>query len=87
MGSGMRLQADVLVLGGGPAGSTAALNLAPHARVLLADKRVATGSRIGESLPAAAGRLLRDMGLEPAFLAQGHLPCQHTQHLGQRHCA
>nr|WP_217907196.1 tryptophan 7-halogenase [Massilia sp. BJB1822] len=73
------MQADVLVLGGGPAGSTAALNLAPHARVLLADKRAATGSRIGESLPAAAGRLLRDMGLEAAFLAQGHLPCQHTR--------
>lgn len=70
-----RIEADVVVLGAGPAGSALALNLAPFQRVLLVDKGEAPGLRIGESLPAAAGRLLRDMGLHDAFLRQGHLPC------------
>jgi flavin-dependent dehydrogenase len=48
-------------------------------RVLVVDRRAAPGSRIGESLPAAAGRLLRDMGLEQAFLQQEHLPCHLTR--------
>lgn len=31
--------------------------------------------RVGESLPAAAGRLLSDLGVKDAFMAQGHAPC------------
>jgi flavin-dependent dehydrogenase len=40
-----------------------------------ASKQRANASRIGESLPAAAGRLLRDMGLWDDFLCQNHTPC------------
>ena len=73
------IDADVVVLGAGPAGCALALNLAPFQRVLLVDKGEMQGEtqgvRIGESLPAAAGRLLRDMGLHDAFLQQAHLPC------------
>ena len=69
------IEADVVVLGAGPAGCALTLNLAPFQRVLLVDKGAAQDVRIGESLPAAAARLLRDMGLYDDFLRQGHLPC------------
>lgn len=67
--------ADVLVLGAGPAGAIAALNLAPTHRVVLIDRRTAPPVRIGESLPPAARALLSAMGLWEAFLAEGHAPC------------
>lgn len=63
-----------MVVGAGPAGAVTALNLARFFRVLLVDKAPEPTQRIGESLPAAANRLLRDMGLLDSFLAQGHLP-------------
>jgi flavin-dependent dehydrogenase len=69
------IETDVAVIGAGPAGAAAALNLAPHRSVLLVERRTEASDRIGESLPAAAGRLLRDMGLWEAFLAEGHAPC------------
>lgn len=73
------IEADVVILGAGPAGCALALNLAPFARVLLIDKGREQARQVGESLPAAAARLLRDMGLEQAFLAQGHAPCFATR--------
>jgi flavin-dependent dehydrogenase len=66
---------DVLIVGGGPAGATAALNLAPLRDVVIVERNAAPSPRIGESLPAAARRLFRDMGLLDQFLAEGHAPC------------
>ncbi len=66
---------DALVLGAGPAGATVALNLAPFRRVLVIERAARVRPRIGESLPGAAHRLLRDMGLWDAFRSDGHLPC------------
>ena len=63
------------MLGAGPAGATVALNLAPFRRVLVLERAVSPPARIGESLPAVAGRLLADMGLWEGFVADGHLPC------------
>ncbi len=66
---------DVLIVGGGPAGATAALNLGPLRPVVIVERNASPSPRIGESLPAAARRLFRDMGLLEQFLAEGHAPC------------
>ena len=66
--------AEVLIVGAGPAGAAAAINLAPSRRVLLVDSRAEVAPRIGESLVPAARRLLADMGLLESFLAEGHEP-------------
>jgi flavin-dependent dehydrogenase len=70
---------EVLVVGAGPAGATAALNLAPLHRVLLVERHPAFPVRIGESLPPAARSLLSAMGLWDTFVAEGHEPCHATR--------
>ena len=69
------IRADVLILGAGPAGAAAALNLAPTRQVVLVERRAQATPRIGEALPPAAGRLLADMGLFEDFTTQSHAPC------------
>jgi flavin-dependent dehydrogenase len=75
----MELTADVVVVGAGPAGAATALMLAPFHRTVLLDRvepntAASQAPRIGESLPAAARRLFRDMGLWESFQHQGHSP-------------
>jgi flavin-dependent dehydrogenase len=68
------MEVDVFILGAGPAGCCVALNLAPFYRTLLIDRNSNPKPRAGESLPPAANKLLRDMGLLDEFKEQGHLP-------------
>ncbi|MES2937678.1 MAG: FAD-dependent monooxygenase [Pseudomonadota bacterium] len=67
-------EADVLVVGAGPAGAAAALRLAGRCSVAMLGRARETGRLIGESLPAAAALPLRDLGVWQRFVAQGHRP-------------
>jgi len=68
------IEADVLIVGAGPAGCATAINLAPFRHVLLVERRALVAPRVGESLVPAARRLLSDMGLWESFIAEGHEP-------------
>lgn len=72
-----RLEVDAAVVGAGPAGCAAALILLQSgARVAIVDSAPRTPqARIGESLPAAANRLLRRLGVWPDFVAANHGTC------------
>lgn len=69
---------DVVVAGGGPAGSTTAFALARSGhRVLLAD--AGTGpAKVGECLVSVAALLLEDLGIHDKILGSGHLPSYGT---------
>jgi len=73
----MNADYDVAVLGGGPAGSAAALALLRlhAARVLVVEASRYETLRIGESLPPDTALLLRELGVWGAFQAEGHEPC------------
>jgi flavin-dependent dehydrogenase len=66
---------DVAVLGGGPAGCAAAIELATHGRtVLLLERSQYDDARIGETLAPQAAPWLRRFGLSNAFASVPHLP-------------
>lgn len=66
------MRAEVVIVGAGPAGSVAALNLAPVRDVIVLDAAPTDVPRVGHALVSAAGRLLADMGLLDGLLRQGH---------------
>jgi flavin-dependent dehydrogenase len=69
-------EADVIVVGSGPAGGAAALTLAQQgARIILVEKQEFRHVQVGENLPASARPLLQSLGVWERFKNGGHLPC------------
>lgn len=56
-------KAEIVIIGGGVAGCTAAIALSGHYNVVLIDKLAAPVTRIGECLPPAARRIFRRLGI------------------------
>ena len=68
-------QADVLVIGAGPAGAAAARLLASWSHdVILIDRSGSGSARLAESIPPSADKILRTLGVLDAVRAAGHLP-------------
>jgi flavin-dependent dehydrogenase len=73
--SGADFTADVLVIGGGPGGSTAATMLARQGyRVVLLERERFPRHHIGESLLPASIPVLEELGVLPAIQQAGFLP-------------
>jgi flavin-dependent dehydrogenase len=75
-------QFDVVILGGGPAGTATALCLAQHAPSLslaLVERSRYDQPRIGETLPPGGQRLLEHLGVWDEFCEQAHLAAYGTR--------
>ena len=70
----MRNSFDVLVAGGGPAGSVAALDLSRHGfRVALIEQSAYENDRVGETLPPQMRKPLMELGVWDRFLSSDRL--------------
>ena len=67
---------DVTIIGGGPAGTAAALTLLNYSslKVALIENTDYSNLRIGETVSPSLLPLLRYLGLEKEFLKDGHMP-------------
>jgi len=74
--------ADVVIVGGGPAGSAAGIRLRQHApalKVVLIEAAAGYEDwRLGETLPPLARPILEELGVWEAFEAQGHAKAHGT---------
>lgn len=68
---------DVVVLGGGPAGSATAISLTLRgtARILVVESSRYEGSRIGETIPPDTRLVLEELGVWDDFVNESHEPC------------
>jgi flavin-dependent dehydrogenase len=72
---------DVVILGGGPAGTAAALSLRRHApslSIALVEQSSYDAPRVGETLPPTVQTVLEQLGVWERFLVEGHVPAYGT---------
>ncbi|WP_437575173.1 NAD(P)/FAD-dependent oxidoreductase [Sorangium sp. So ce887] len=69
------IEADVVVIGAGPAGCASAIALAGAGLRVAVFGRAHAAERVGESLSPGAPALLDRLGVREGFLGDGHLPC------------
>lgn len=72
---------DVVILGGGPAGTAAALSLRRHApslSVALVEQASYDAPRVGETLPPTVQSLLEQLGVWETFVSEGHVAAYGT---------
>ena len=65
---------DIIIIGGGPAGSAVAITMAHGGfHPVIIERSAYSKPRIGETLPAAMTSLLIRLGVWQRFLADGHI--------------
>lgn len=72
---------DVLILGGGPAGTAAALSLRSHApslSVAIVEQSSYDTPRVGETLPPTVQSVLEQLGVWETFVGEGHVAAYGT---------
>ncbi|WP_083098945.1 NAD(P)/FAD-dependent oxidoreductase [Pseudophaeobacter leonis] len=81
------LQFEVAIIGGGPAGSAAALALQQRGvtSICIVEPSDFTQARVGETIPPDANLVLSQLGVDQAFARQDHLPCYGSHSLWGSH--
>lgn len=67
------MKTDVVIIGGGPAGASAAIFLEQvGVSSIIVEQETFPRYHIGESMTGAAGKVIRDLGLEPEMIARNY---------------
>jgi flavin-dependent dehydrogenase len=78
------MKTDVLIIGGGPAGASAAMFLAREGiKPIIVEAETFPRYHIGESMTGAGGQVLRDLGLGPEMYRRKHPTKQGVKVYGQ----
>lgn len=68
------MKTDVVIIGGGPAGASAALFLEREgvSSIIVRTDEASPRYHVGESMTGEAGKVIRELGLEAEMVARGY---------------